>query len=58
MTFFADAITDPDHPIIRDALSRPCDQCGALKGAECRPRAGLHADLAGRRIHYGRMHTP
>lgn len=55
---FGEAINNPDHPIIVDALSRLCDQCGAYIGAECKPRGGLHADLAGRRIHYGRMEKP
>lgn len=58
MTDFADAINDPDHPVIRDALSRRCDICGAFIGAECKPRGGIHHDLAGRIIHHGRMGKP
>ena len=58
MNDFAAAVNDPDHPIIVDALSRRCDQCHANIGAECTPRGGFHADLAGRRIHYGRMGKP
>lgn len=49
---------NPDHPIIRDALGRKCDQCNANIGAECRPRGGIRHDLAGRLIHLGRMEKP
>lgn len=58
MTDLAQALNDTNHPLIRDALTRPCDICGAPSGAKCQPRQGIHHDLAGRRIHLARMHKP
>lgn len=54
----ADQLQDPNHPTVREALTRRCDQCQADIGAECKPRGGIHHDLAGRIIHLGRMQKP
>jgi len=48
-------ITDPDSPIVLEALTRPCDQCRAPIGVLCAKRGGIHQDLLGRVIHIGRM---
>jgi len=52
------ALLNPDSDIIREALTRKCDQCQAPVGILCRGRKGFSADLAGRLIHLGRMHKP
>lgn len=51
-------LDDPNHPDIRDALTRKCDQCHAPAGQLCVKRDGFHADLTGRLIHLGRKHEP
>lgn len=48
-------LLNPDDPVVVEALTRPCDICGALKRTMCVKRPGIQADLAGRLIHLGRM---
>jgi hypothetical protein len=48
-------ITDPDSPLVQEALTRTCDQCRAPIGSLCSGRGGIHQDLLGRVIHIGRM---
>ncbi len=48
-------ITDPDSPLVQEALTRTCDQCRAPVGVLCVKRGGIQQDLLGRQIHIGRM---
>lgn len=48
-------ITNPDSPIVQEALTRSCDQCQAPKGELCTKRGGIRHDLLGRVIHIGRL---
>ncbi len=48
-------LTDPDSPVVREALTRRCDQCRAPVGVLCAGRGGIQQDLLGRVIHIGRM---
>lgn len=51
-------LVDPDSPIVREALTRRCDQCRAPKAELCIKRGGFAHDLQGRLIHLGRMCDP
>jgi hypothetical protein len=57
-TAYRAALLNPDSDIIREALTRKCDQCQAPAGVLCRGRKGFSADLAGRLIHHGRRMKP
>ena len=48
-------ITNPDSPLVQEALTRRCDQCLAPIGVLCVKRGGIQQDLLGRQIHIGRM---
>ncbi len=48
-------LTDPDSALIRDALTRKCDLCGAAKGVLCSDTIQSGHKLPdGRLIHHGR----
>ena len=49
---------DPNQPRVQAALQRRCDQCHAQPGQPCTRRGGIHHDLAGRHVHYGRLENP
>ena len=57
ITAHRDSLNDPDSDVIRDALTRSCDVCGAAKRVMCVERPDLPEGLAGRRVHFGRL-TP
>jgi len=52
------ALSDPDSGIVRESITRRCDQCGAKPGQLCVRREGFRDDLAGRVIHVGRRMKP
>lgn len=58
MTRLTEQLTDPDSAIVREALTRRCDQCRAPAGELCLRRGGIQHDLLGRVIHIGRMQQP
>jgi len=51
-------LLNENDPHVQAALTRACDQCRAPAGEPCVKRAGIHHDLAGRIIHYGRLENP
>jgi hypothetical protein len=51
-------LLDPRSEIVREALTRKCDQCHAPAGELCVKRGGFRSDLKARLIHIGRMHKP
>ena len=55
MPDLTEEITNPDSPLVQEALTRRCDQCLAPIGVLCVKRGGIQQDLLGRQIHIGRM---
>ena len=51
-------LTDPESDTVQEALTRPCDGCGAPKGVLCHNHIQPGADLPGRLIHFGRRLKP
>jgi hypothetical protein len=51
-------LTNPESAIVRESLSRRCDQCRAPIGQLCVKRGGYRADLTGRLVHLGRLLKP
>lgn len=51
-------LTDPNSEMVREALTRRCDGCGAAIGVLCHNHIQPGADLPGRLIHLGRRLKP
>jgi hypothetical protein len=52
-----DELNDPDSPLVRDALTRKCHICAAVRGEPCRPTIKNQTALPGRLVHIERT-TP